>query len=286
MKNLFTILFLLFAMGAHAQNEGLVLRSEEWCNVGDLIDEEMVVSGSSQGMAIYGDVAFLMHDKGQCVIINLRERYFISSYVMEGNVGHCNNASFGREKVSKDSPFPLLYVSECRGERACYVNDVRLDGSRLVQKIFYDGEDIVGPADWLVDAKRGHIYLYCTVGGERTLKRFRLPRLADNDSNGEVHLAAKDVQREIVLGEIAIPQGSFVWGRRVYLPEGVPSRDRRLHVVDLRSGRKLGVADLNGIEYEPEGIATMGGELYISFHTPRSPRDNRIYRVEIEGVSH
>lgn len=273
-------------MGAHAQNEGLELRSEEWCNVGDLIDEEMVVSGSSQGMAIYGDVAFLMHDKGQCVIINLRERYFISSYVMEGNEGHCNNASFGRERVSKDSPFPLLYVSECRGERACYVNDVRLDGSRLVQKIFYDGEDIVGPADWLVDAKRGHIYLYCTVGGERTLKRFRLPRLADNDSNGEVHLAAEDVQREIALGEIAIPQGSFVWGRRVYLPEGVPSRDRRLHVVDLRSGRKLGVADLNGIEYEPEGIATMGGELYISFHTPRSPRDNRIYRVKVEGISH
>lgn len=277
---------MLYAVGVKAQSEGLVLHSEEWCNVGDLIDGEMVVNGSSQGMAICGDVAFLMHDKGQCVIINLRERHFIASYVMEGNVGHCNNASFGRESVSKDSPFPLLYVSECRGERACYVNDVRLDGSHLVQKIFYDGEDIVGPADWLVDAKRGHIYLYCTVGGERTLKRFRLPRLADSDSNGEVHLTKRDVQREISLGEIAIPQGSFIQGRYIYLPEGVPSRERRLHVVDMRRGVKVGVVDLNHIEYEPEGIAAMDDELYLSFHTPRSPRDNRIYRISFEGLKH
>lgn len=284
MKNLFVILSLLFAVGAQAQGDGLTLHSEEWCNVGDLLPDETVVSGSSQGMAIYGDIAFLLHDEGQCVVVNLRERQFIATFIMDGNTGHCNNASFGRERVGDGSSFPLLYVSECRGDRSCYVNDVRLDGSRLVQRIFYDGEDIEGPADWLVDAKRGHIYLYCTVDGERTLKRFRLPRLADSDSRGEVHLTERDVQREIALGEVKIPQGSFIHGRYLYLPEGVPSRDRRLHIVDIRRAEKVGEVELNHIEYEPEGIAAMAGELYLSFHTPRSPRDNRIYRISFEGL--
>lgn len=286
MKSLIHILFVvLLSWGVQARERGLTLHGELWCNVADMLPADVDVAGSSQGMAIWGDVAFLMHDKGQCVVVNLRERKFLGTYIMEGNTGHCNNASFGRERASRESAFPLLYVSECRGERACYVNDVTTQGSRLVQKIFYDGEDIEGPADWVVDDARGRIYLYCTVEGARMLKSFRLPRLSQSDERGEVHLAEGDVQREIALGDIRIPQGSFIAGRYIFLPEGVPSRERWLHVVDLRSGEKLGIADLNGIEYEPEGIAAMEGGLYLSFHTPRSPRDNRIYRIRFAELS-
>lgn len=286
MKNIYLILLcLLLAIGAEAQEHNIPLRVEPYCNVADLLPSDVVVEGSSQGMAIYGTTAFLMHDKGQCVIINLEDKSFINSFVLEGNDGHCNNASFGRERYSADSEFPLLYVSECRGQRACYVNDISLDGSRLVQKIFYDGDDTQGPSDWVVDAAHNKIYLYCTVDGHRTLKRFRLPRLSHSDSHGEVHLTEEDVQQEILLGEIAIPQGSFIQGRYIYLPQGLPSRDRSLHVVDIRRGEIVGIADLNSIEYEPEGIAAMNGELYLSFHTPRSPRDNRIYHIHIEGVT-
>ena len=272
----------LFTWQAAAQSDVLKLESTPYCNVADLLPDDVIVAGSSQGMAIYGDTAFLMHDKGQCVIINLKDKRFINTFLIEGNDGHCNNASFGRERYSSPSPFPLLYVSECRGERACYVNDITTEGARLVQKIFYDGEDITGPSDWVVDARRGDIYLYCTIDGRRSLKRFKLPRLSHSDADGEVHLTQQDTRAEIYLGEVAIPQGSFIRGRYIYLPDGVPSRERKLHVVDIRRNRLVGVADLNHIEYEPEGIAAHGDQLYISFHTPRSPRDNRIYRIEID----
>ena len=92
----------------------------------DLLPADLEVKGSSQGMAIMGRYAFLMHDKGGCVVLDIKRLKYISYLTMEGNTGHCNNASFGRERLSPKSQFPLLYVTECRGKRACYVNDVTL----------------------------------------------------------------------------------------------------------------------------------------------------------------
>lgn len=250
-------------------------------NVADLLPEDVEIKGSSQGMAIYGRYAFLMHDKGQCVIVDLKRKKFVSTYHMTGNTGHCNNASFGNEKASRESQFPLLYVTECRGRRACYVNDVRLDGSRLVQTIYYDGDDIQGPADWFVDRRKGKIWLYCTIDGRRMLKQFHLPSLSDSDSAGEVHLTKMDVLKEMPAADVKIPQGSLIHRQKVYLPDGVPSRDRRLHIVSIKSGESV-TYDLNHIAVEPEGVASKGRRLYISFHTPRDPRQNIIYRFSVK----
>lgn len=267
---------------AQSRHSRLELSMEEVCNVEDLLPEDVEIHGSSQGMAIYGRYAFLMHDKGQCVVIDIKRWKFVATYVMGGNTGHCNNASFGRERYDRRSQFPLLYVTECRGERACYVNDVSLSGSQLVQKIFYDGDDITGPADWFVDSRKRLLWLYCTVDGERRLKAFALPRLADSDANGEVHLRKEDVITECYAGAVAIPQGSMKYRHRVYLPDGVPSRDRKLHVTNVRTGESVGVFDLNHIEYEPEGVAHKGRKMYMSFHTPRNPRQNRIYSFSLK----
>ncbi len=288
MKKIITlthILSLVFACSvamAQGRQSRLCLNIEEVCNVEELLPEGVEVHGSSQGMAIHGRYAFLMHDKGQCVVIDMKRWRFVTTFHIEGNTGHCNNASFGKERYERKSQFPLLYVTECRGARACYVNDVSLEGSRLVQTIFYDGADISGPADWLVDRERGYLWLYCTVEGRRTLKAFHLPCLADSDANGEVHLCEESVVRELYAGDIAIPQGSMIYRRRVYLPDGVPSRDRKLHVTDIKSGEVVDSFDLNHIEYEPEGVARRGRKLYMSFHTPRNPRQNRIYRFSLK----
>lgn len=254
---------------------------EQVMNVADLLPAEIEVRGSSQGMVISGRYAFLMHDKGQCVVVDMRRKEYVATFVMEGNTGHCNNASFGRERATQKSQFPLLYVTECRGQRACYVNDVTLSGSRLVQMIYYDGDDIEGPADWFVDARRDNIWLYCTVNGERRLKKFRLPRLSESDSRGEVHLSAEEVLCEIAAGEVKIPQGSLIHRKRIYLPDGVPSRNRRLHVVSIK-GDAHEQYDLNHLAVEPEGVAAKGRRLYLSFHTPRDPRQNLIYRFRFK----
>lgn len=275
-----TLLLAISCLGASAQQ--LSLSIEERFNVAQLLPESVEVAGSSQGMAIWGRYAFLMHDKGQCVVVDMRREKYVSTFVMEGNTGHCNNASFGNEYYNRQSRFPLLYVTECRGDRVCYVNDISLEGSQLVQTIIYDGEEITGPSDWVVDRKQDKIYLYCTIGKMRMLKAFRLPRLSDSDENGEVHLKAEDSLASIPLGAIAIPQGSLIKGRYAYLPDGLPSRERRLHIVDIISCQKVANFDLNHIPYEPEGVASKGRKLYLSFHTPRDVRANRVYRFKVE----
>lgn len=275
-----TLLLTISCVSVSAQQ--LSLSMNEIFNVAQLLPESVEVAGSSQGMAIWGRYAFLMHDKGQCVVVDMRREKYVSTFVMEGNTGHCNNASFGNEYYNRQSRFPLLYVTECRGDRVCYVNDISLEGSQLVQTIIYDGEEITGPSDWVVDRKQDKIYLYCTIGKMRMLKAFRLPRLSDSDENGEVHLKAEDSLASIPLGAIAIPQGSLIKGRYAYLPDGLPSRERRLHIVDIISCQKVANFDLNHIPYEPEGVASKGRKLYLSFHTPRDVRANRVYRFKVE----
>ena len=99
MKILFlTIILVLSSIGASAQQLNLAM-SEEF-NVAELLPDNVQINGSSQGMAIWGRYAFLMHDKGQCVVVDIRRKKFINTYIMEGNTGHCNNASFGNEYYS------------------------------------------------------------------------------------------------------------------------------------------------------------------------------------------
>lgn len=282
----FLISLLLTLLGANqviAQNaeKAPLGEPEMFINVADLLPEDVKVEGSTQGFAIYGRYGFSVHDKGQCVVIDLKRKRFINTFILEGNTGHCNNASFGVERYDKNSKFPLLYVTECRGERACYVNDISLSGSRLVQKIFYDGTDISGPADWAVDRRNKLIYLYCTVDNVRTLKWFRLPCLADSDSRGEVHLTTEQALGSVTAGDIMIPQGSHIHRHRAYLPDGIPPRITRMHVTDLKSGKQIMTSDLSHTGLEPEGVATRRGWLYLSFHTPRDVRRNIIYRLRI-----
>lgn len=271
--------------GARAQSDApSPFSAELFLNVADILPDSVAVEGSTQGFAIHGRYGFSLHDGGQCVVVDMKRRRFVASFVLVGNTGHCNNASFGAERYDRRSQFPLLYVSECRGGRVCYVNDVTTEGSRLVQTIRYEGEECDGPMDWCVDAPNRMIYIYCTIGGKRMFKRFRLPRLADSDAHGEVRLRTEDALGSIPVGDVTIPQGSLIDGRYIYLPDGVPSRARRLHVVDAVAARSVATIDISAIEYEPEGLASRRGWIYLSFHTPREPHHNRIYRFRAKSL--
>jgi hypothetical protein len=282
MRKLLLLVALLICVSAKAQKP-LLGEMEQYINVADLLPDNVDVQGATQGFAIHGRYGFSMHDKGQCVIIDLKRKEFVTTFIMEGNTGHCNNASFGVERYSRRSPFPLFYVTECRGDRVCYVNDITLTGSRLVQTIHYNGDDITGPADWAVDARRRHIYLYCTIGSTRYLKIFPLPTLADSDARGEVHLAEEDAIASLPAGNITIPQGSHIYGRYIFLPEGIPPRPTQLQITDLVTAENLSPVELSHLNLEPEGVATKGRWLYLSFHTPRDVRRNIIYRMRINA---
>lgn len=281
MKRVVGLLIMLLCASSVMAQGRVLAEAEPFIDVAEILPDDVAINGSTQGFAIHGRYGFSVHDKGQCVVIDLKRRRFINTFILDGNTGHCNNASFGVERYSKESKFPLLYVTECRGDRACYVNDVTTNGSRLVQKIFYDGTDITGPADWAVDRRNRLIYLYCTIDNARTLKYFPLPRLADSDAKGEVHLKAEDALGSLPAGDISIPQGSHIHRHRAYLPAGIPPRPTALHVTNIRSGKELIKLDLSHTGLEPEGVATRRGWLYLSYHTPRDARRNIIYRFRI-----
>lgn len=252
------------------------------CRLGDITPDSVKVSGSTQGFAIWGNYGFVLHDKGQCVVIDIDKREYVSTFKLEGNTSHCNNASFGVEYAGKDSRFPLLYISECKGSHRCYVTDITLDGGKIVQTLYYSGEGYTGSFDWFVDRKHGIIYTYGSSAAKRkTVKKFRLPKLSDSDASGEVHLTEADVLDEFSVSGINIYQGSAIKGRYAYLGDGYPPYDRSFHVLDMKEKRIVATIDLNHLKYEPEGTDIRDGWLYIVMHVSKQGRNGYLYRFRL-----
>lgn len=223
---------------------------------------------SCQGLGIYGNHAVIIRDKGWCEIYDLEKKQTESFYKLENNDSHCNNAVFGPSKLSEDSLFPLMYISEDNGGHACFVTELGWDSSRIVQKIYYDGdkESYPGPIDWIVDRENGHIYTYGGVRwGMRWLKGFRLPSLDDSDENGEVHLTPEDVIFEMTYNEVGIGQGGFIKDGKVYFSAGYPPFHCKLHVFDMEAKEEILCQELLPLQYEPEGIDIVGDKLYTVF---------------------
>ena len=259
------------------------LEPEFVCDFADWTPEDEEVTGSTQGFAMHGDYAFVLHDKGRLCIFDMKKKKMVANYLMDGNRSHCNNACFGMEKISRRAKFPLLYVASCGGENCCYVTDVTLQGSRVVQKIFFNGTGYAGTIDWCLDAENGFIYTYGGRNGDyKLLKKFKLPRLADSDANGEVHLTDADVLDETRLDSgINIWQGSIVRGRYAYLPDGYAPLDLLLHVVDLQTKRIIVSKNLHDLQDEPEGICLTPDYAYVVFHTSGEPRHSKLWRFNL-----
>lgn len=283
LKKIFTALTvaLFFGLMASAQEyKGPELTPEFVCDLGKLTPDNVKVKGATQGFAIWGKYGFVFHDKGQCVVIDMKKNKFVSTFMLEGNKSHCNNASFG---VEKGSEFPLLYISGCKGDHCCYVTDITLDGGTIVQKLFHTGEGYTGSFDWFIDRKNKIIYTYGSSGEMRKLiKKFRLPTLKDSDENGEVHLTQDDALDEFYVPGIKIYQGSVLNGHYAYLGDGYPPHDRLLHVVDMNTKILVKTVNLNDLHHEPEGVDVKGKWLYMVLHVSRQPRDGHIYRFRIK----
>lgn len=232
---------------------------------------------SCQGLAIQGDTAIIIRDKGWCEIYDMKGRKTLSFYKLEGNDSHCNNAVFGKARGSR---FPLLYISEDNGGHACLVTDIGMESAGIVQKIYYDtdGADYPGPFDWMVDRENGFLYTYGgTRWQKRWIKRFPLPP-ADIP---EVHLTAADALQTLYYDEVGIGQGGFVQDGRIYLTAGYPPYYCKLHVYDGQSGRQLLCQDLRELRHEPEGMDIVGDSLYVVFWC--GDEGTKIYRFHLGG---
>ena len=73
MKKILLLVALLISVSAKAQKP-LLGELEQYINVADLLPDNVDVQGATQGFAIHGHYGFSMHDKGQCVIIDLKRK--------------------------------------------------------------------------------------------------------------------------------------------------------------------------------------------------------------------
>ena len=222
---------------------------------------------SAQGLAIHDSTMFALYHLGHCVTVDLASGGVVGEFTLEGACGtHCNNASFGTEYAAAGSAFPLLYVSECGGEKRCFVLDMELHGSRHVQTIRFAGSGIAEFCDWCVDRENGHLYaIGKTFDSGVVLKRFPLPRLS---AGSEVVLDDCDVlwQSSYPRGFFRITQGSFISGGKMYMPTGDPRRSGLfLHVLSLSDGARTALWDIGAVGLEPEGLCSFGGRLWIMF---------------------
>lgn len=255
--------------------------------LGDWVADSVEIRGSVQGMAIQGRYAVSLRNGGQCLILDMRQRECVAAFQLEGDTTHCNNASFGkffssdrRDGTTSKGMFPLLYVSACFGDKVCNVTEIGLEGSRIVQKIFYDSPSFPVAQDWCVDATENMLYAFGGKrGGMMYLKQFALP----NPDLAEVHLNDDDVLRTIPITCVKVAQGSRICDGYAYLPDGDSPGCYWLHIIDLSTGAEVFTIDLNDIGHEPEGLDIQGRWLYVSFHTADA-RENKIVRYNLNKI--
>lgn len=294
MKNLLFTLTVLLGI-VSCSGGGRPFELKRVFDVDEIIDDSVEVRGASQGFAICGDYGFFFHDKGQVLIIDLENRVLESTFVVPGlEKAHCNNAAFSDEKYSEDSVFPLLYVTECAGKNRCYVVDLNFSTGRIVQEIWYDGKDYNKTFDWCIDPERGFIYTrggnheywknppdHPVYGRMMMLKKFRLPKMADFDESGEIHLTEDDALDTFALDDVYFGQGSVIHDGIMYTGEGSPKRCHcRIHIIDLDAHERPAIHDVSYLGLEPEGFAYRDGKVHVTFHTLGKPRNNVLFTFE------
>ena len=62
------------------------LKHELICDFADWTPEDVEVKGSTQGFAMHGKYAFVMHDKGMCCIFDMKKKAYVNSFMMPGMI--------------------------------------------------------------------------------------------------------------------------------------------------------------------------------------------------------
>lgn len=224
---------------------------------------------SAQGMAIYGDNAYLLNNEGTCRIYNLKNKEVRAALSLgsAGKHNHANCASFGVEHYAGNKKLPVMYVAECTSPNyRCFVENIEDGRAELVQTIQYvaDGKAQIVQT-WVVDRKKKHIYAIRRqkMGKAKPytelheITKFKLPRLS---RGAEVKLTSEDMEDCFLVYFPNVLQGATIRGRYLYLPVGFqnmkvkkPEGDRALVVIDLKKKKIAKTIDLTNLtEDEPE----------------------------------
>ena len=232
---------------------------------------------AAQGMAIYKDSAFLFNNTGIVRLYNLKTKAFISEFLLDTAApeNHSNCALFGVEFPEGNHAYPALYVSECYGQRRCFVHDVSAAGAKLIQTLQIRGGGTEDKAfDWYVDKEKKFLYAIAisreTSAKDNTrdylITKLPLPTLAQ----GDVTFTKKDFIEQFTITFRHLSQGGVIRGDYLYMPVGrqIPAdpkkdpKDRAVFLVNLRTKQIEKTIDLNdSVPVEPEDADFHGDKL-------------------------
>lgn len=262
-RSLFFLAFIIITINSFAQLRYPVVGS--------------YLSKSAQGMAIYGDNAFLMNDGGGCRQLNLKTgkiRQF--KLACSSSNPHVNNACFGVEK-NENGYFPVIYISECReGGFHCFVESI--DSIPVLLQTIYaqSGNKTVRAINWVVDCKHSVFYVVTRVekhldskgSVKNTIIKYRLPRL---EEGRVVVLTEDDVIDSFDVIFPNILQGCKIRGKYMYLVTGLPQSQshrkdsqRAIQVIDLKKKKLKKTIDLTYLTTnEPEDVDFYKGKCLV-----------------------
>ena len=230
----------------------------------------------AQGMAIWGDYAYLMSHGGRCRVYNLKTQKVEREFMLASadTTNHVNNACFGKERVN-DSDMPVIYISECHGRFRCFVENIGRSKSSLVQTIELRKENgkPKGVLDWVVDTEHGFIYTLTRDAKDlkdkgiarNTISKYRLPKLNEGK---KVVIQIKDSLESFDVIFPNVIQGAKIRNGLLYIATGYQETasarkdaKRAIQVIDLRNKKLLKSIDLTCVTMnEPEDIDFYGSQ--------------------------
>lgn len=228
---------------------------------------------TAQAMAIWKDSAFLMTDGGICRVLNLKSKNIVREFMLASTKEnpHVNNACFVTNKKD-ERMYPYLYITECRNQYRCFVEDLNGDVPTIVQEIRVQNEQKTERClVWAVDYREKALYGITRYTRKQNSKeecvncitKYRLPSI---DEGFQVILSEKDVldRFEVVFPNIL--QGCKIRGRYMYIVTGLQEScsDRK------DSNRSIMVVDLNNKKLEKS--------VDLTYITTNEPEDMDFYK--------
>lgn len=230
-------------------------------------------SRTAQGMAIYGDYAYLFNDGGLCRMLNLKTGMVEHDFMLEcaAKETHVNSACFSRQYIG-NNPLPALYITEFYGKRRCFVEVIQNGASKLIQTIELRNQQGKNPfvREWIVDNKEQMLYAFIREENRdstNVIMKFSLPPL----DKARILLTDKDVIDEFTVDFVNGLQGGKIKGRYMYMTVGFTPLDgegeyfdRAVKVIDLKKKKLVKSIDLSKVTInEPEDIDFYKGKCFL-----------------------
>jgi len=239
-----------------------------------------------QGCAVWKDFLFSMFDGGECAVYDLAGRRLLSSFPLgsAGEDNHANVAFFGPYYYKDGDSFPLLYVSQAKGDRWLYVERILTDekgipaGAETVQRIAYVLPEYHSHL-WIADhAHPEKLYAYGNTEGNHqrgnrvVVDEFEFP--AFDPSCRELTLTEKDRRRRFYFDELLPPgmrgpqdntlQGAMIHDGIFFLPIGSGKKyPAELFYATFDGSRYAGIDITRMFPFEMEDMAFWNGRVVV-----------------------